>query len=386
MPEGLKWWLYDRCDEARQAVNAHKFLISSVRRIPPEIWGAIFLQCLSQGSFSVPDVSKAPLLFGRVCGFWRRISVSTPALWSTLSVDFTTRSWASSESLIRTWLSRSGACPLSLSVHNGEDESRYDQIMSLFGPHSAQYRTLTLRMSSLCTHGLLRTPKSMPSLESVTIQVTKDFILPIWISSSVPNLREVTLLPFDLYMYAQDLPNIPWHQLTRIQFHARLDVSRCLDILGQTPNLLHACFRLYGNPVPSRDPICLPVLRSLKLVADKALDNVLDSLILPSVRTIAIDARCDWPVDRRPFHIWPKLQLIALIERSSCPLERLTLYEKIITEDELMELAGKLPPSLLQGHLIVFCGTKNLVTDRVRNALPQGNTSSVIGTMKRVGT
>jgi hypothetical protein len=376
MPEGMKWWLYDRCEEARKSINVHRALISPMRRIPIEIWQTIFEECLPRTQFIEPDVNRAPLLLAQIFGFWRRISLSTPALWRSLSVDVTKRSWSSSESLARTWLSRSGACPLSLRIllhgHTPSHTPSLDQIVSLFGPYSTQYKVLTLSTPGMCIQGLLGERMPIPSLENVTLQVNGGFFPFISISRSATSLRRLTVMPFS--MNGDKIQNVPWHQLTDIKFNAHLYASRCLEILDQTSNLVNASFSVFNDAVPSRDPIYLSHLRSFTIFADKAVGTILDNLIMPRVSNITSVAQGYGPSppgNFQPSHIWPKAQLIALIERSSCPLELLEIRDKNISEDDLVELAGKMPPSLEQGKLIVYYGRNNLVTDRVRDALPR---------------
>ncbi|KAF8176863.1 hypothetical protein K438DRAFT_1846263 [Mycena galopus ATCC 62051] len=71
------------------------------------------------------SASEAPVLLGRICSSWRAISLSTPRLWASLHVvepGTTTVSFlqkvAQRLEVTKTWLARSGNCPLSLSLHS----------------------------------------------------------------------------------------------------------------------------------------------------------------------------------------------------------------------------------------------------------------------------
>ncbi|KAJ7704815.1 hypothetical protein B0H17DRAFT_859007, partial [Mycena rosella] len=62
-------------------VDAHKALISPVRRLPLGIIEKIFVTCLPTDRNCAMSAIEAPILLGRICSAWRTISVSTPLLW-----------------------------------------------------------------------------------------------------------------------------------------------------------------------------------------------------------------------------------------------------------------------------------------------------------------
>ncbi|KAJ6594646.1 hypothetical protein B0H19DRAFT_908650, partial [Mycena capillaripes] len=75
----------DKLAEERESlgayVEAHRALISPVRRLPLDIIQEIFLACLPTHRNCVMSAYKAPILLGRICSLWRAISLSTPRLW-----------------------------------------------------------------------------------------------------------------------------------------------------------------------------------------------------------------------------------------------------------------------------------------------------------------
>ncbi|KAJ3782428.1 hypothetical protein GGU10DRAFT_436633 [Lentinula aff. detonsa] len=105
-------------------IDAHKSLLSPVRRIPPETLAEIFIHCLPTDSlYAVRNLAEAPLIFTTICRDWRQIALNTPRLWrslhfflpSRLSDDVFSRRMAG----ITLWLERSGSLPLSISFHDG---------------------------------------------------------------------------------------------------------------------------------------------------------------------------------------------------------------------------------------------------------------------------
>ncbi|KAJ7865781.1 hypothetical protein B0H13DRAFT_2281522 [Mycena leptocephala] len=110
-------------------VKAHRALISPVRRLPLDIIQEVFVACLPTHHNCVMSGSEPPILLGRICSFWRTISLSTPRLWTSLHVVEPTRPPPDSNTValferkhtqrletMKDWLGRSGNCPLSISL------------------------------------------------------------------------------------------------------------------------------------------------------------------------------------------------------------------------------------------------------------------------------
>ncbi|KAJ7646554.1 hypothetical protein FB45DRAFT_1018870 [Roridomyces roridus] len=106
-------------------IDAHKALISSVRRLPFDIVQEIFVACLPTHRNCVMSAKEAPILLGRICSAWRAIAYSTPRLWASLHVVEPARPLLRPlrPEAMKTWLVRSGSHPLSLS-YNGTAELR----------------------------------------------------------------------------------------------------------------------------------------------------------------------------------------------------------------------------------------------------------------------
>ncbi|KAJ7150736.1 hypothetical protein C8R46DRAFT_497434 [Mycena filopes] len=101
---------------ADQHIERYTSALSSLRRIPPEIWLHIF-QLYQQGCYCLPtngrqepyfDCSKMWIL-GHLCQYWRNLALDTSELWSTLR--FTP---ASPLAAVKTWLDRAKEAPLTI--------------------------------------------------------------------------------------------------------------------------------------------------------------------------------------------------------------------------------------------------------------------------------
>ncbi|KAJ7069429.1 hypothetical protein C8F01DRAFT_1112710 [Mycena amicta] len=119
-------------DTLNSEILLYESLLSPIRHIPPYILQEIFLACLPTEHNAVIDPSQPPLLFGRVCRYWRELSHATPLLWNRVHVcglqdgytDFPMSSAAALssppaeaafQSFLRQWISRSRDSALSFS-------------------------------------------------------------------------------------------------------------------------------------------------------------------------------------------------------------------------------------------------------------------------------
>ncbi|KAF8586425.1 hypothetical protein K439DRAFT_1340842, partial [Ramaria rubella] len=97
--------------EVEQRLKLNQALLSPTRRLPPELLGEIFFNCLPTAEAVItitPDL--APLLLTHVSRLWRRVACGTPRLWVKLYLGggFTNEL----HNLVSLWLTNSGALPL----------------------------------------------------------------------------------------------------------------------------------------------------------------------------------------------------------------------------------------------------------------------------------
>ncbi|KIJ64329.1 hypothetical protein HYDPIDRAFT_55452, partial [Hydnomerulius pinastri MD-312] len=116
----------ERCQAEAEGLlmNLHATL-SPIKRMPPEIMSEIFERCLLPKD--CPDwvfkgrSDEAPLLLGRVCSSWRRISRATPQLWRDIHLNICDGRYSDELRIdtlpvLQTWLKHSGALPLNLAI------------------------------------------------------------------------------------------------------------------------------------------------------------------------------------------------------------------------------------------------------------------------------
>ncbi|KAJ6562713.1 hypothetical protein DFH09DRAFT_1159462 [Mycena vulgaris] len=377
----------DRCrlvtsNGRRVALNdriyPYSALISSMRALPPEILQEIFMACLPASHDAVMHTSEAPLLLGRICSAWRAISLSTPSLWSSLHlvIPRPSRGFAflvddpavtQRREGLRTWLQRSGTCPLSISVVN---ESTLDSItqecLDTILSYSCRLRSLALRhVSDEVMSGLhsLRS-KDVPLLEGIEIvdttsdpwSTTESKYLAFY--SVPPNLRTVSL-KCDV---GRRLPMCSWNRITRLCLSSRQsfftpDLTQAMGLLEQCVNL-ESCrlkfpsvrlpnWAVSAAPTPPR--VTLSHLHTLSVKAGSAVDipfnlaDILDSFVVPALKTLAIHQTPCGPSEEESVSPDVMRAIDGLVERSSCTLRALWIDQVVGDTEVLLRCLHRVP-------------------------------------------
>lgn len=120
-------------DSVKKYIDAHRALMSPIRRLPPETLSEIFTHCLPD-RYAVRDTSEAPLLLTEVSRHWRHTAIDTPALWKSLHIFIPREmSWLRLKKRIvgsSLWVKRSGSVPLSISFSMGNSPSEQSHIIT----------------------------------------------------------------------------------------------------------------------------------------------------------------------------------------------------------------------------------------------------------------
>ncbi|KAJ6573533.1 hypothetical protein DFH09DRAFT_1032412 [Mycena vulgaris] len=238
-------------------VDAHRALISPVRRLPLDIIQEIFIACIPTHRNCVMSASEAPLLLGRVCGLWRTISLSTPRLWSRLHVVeplcISNSALAQFEEKMvqrvettKTWLGRSGQCPLSISlqcaVHVIDFPSATQDLLQALLPFASRWEHISFTTSSsvLATTSHL-TEADVPMLRLVNIREyptgNPEDTVP-W--DSLGFLRALEISLFSVFCVGisspLDLP-LRWNGLTDLSLVSGWSSEISLMVISRCPQL-----------------------------------------------------------------------------------------------------------------------------------------------------
>ncbi|KAJ7502628.1 hypothetical protein B0H11DRAFT_2363514 [Mycena galericulata] len=213
-------------------IEAHTALISPLRRMPPDMIQEIFMACLPTHRNCVMSAKEAPVLLGRICSSWRTLSLSTPRLWSRLHIVEPTlihpdASKAFEEKLAqrleitKTWLGRSGQCPLSISFQcaytRDKSLSNSQDFMQAILLFASRWKNIEFGISPLLLATTAHlTEADVPTLNSLVIHHIDVRTSETFHWESLGLLRAPKLSRFSVSMASVDLLAFPlcWNQVT----------------------------------------------------------------------------------------------------------------------------------------------------------------------------
>ncbi|KAJ7782565.1 hypothetical protein DFH07DRAFT_791142, partial [Mycena maculata] len=360
--------------------EAHKALITPIRRLPLDIIQEIFVACLPTRRNCVMSAREAPVLLGRICSSWRALSLSIPRLWARLHVvvptrDFNTLStfdakYAQRLETTKTWLSRAGTCPLSLSLKAGHDyvggPSPPLHISGLFIQAlislSSRWHDINFSIPASATEFLSHLNENdVPILQDVTINEYPEAGHPLagptqWaflgffcgpriskLSVSGTALGMVSELPIrwgQLTTLALGLAYGPDHQMTFTSRRAQQILSRCPE--------LRICRLTVWDFSDEEDLegaiIECPLLNTLELscvgIPAITLRQMFNHLSLPELRHFKLrgDSDPDSP------HLLSFSSFLAVSTR----LESVDIWTNTFSGASLVELLRGLPPTIVR--------------------------------------
>ncbi|KAK7049113.1 hypothetical protein R3P38DRAFT_3175363 [Favolaschia claudopus] len=147
--ETMKQLLHDLEAQRSQTRRWLNSLRDPMARLPLELQSQIFLDVGYDCEEFVPSMSpeNVPMIFLGICQLWRGIALSTPRLWTTISMSGLPRT-VGYTTLAEKWMERARNLPLSLSLE-GRFRVRpfHDDVQNLLARHEHQVRTLTLNLA-----------------------------------------------------------------------------------------------------------------------------------------------------------------------------------------------------------------------------------------------
>lgn len=315
------------------------------RRLPIELWVKIFLLCLPDEEFIVPNSHHAPLLLCQICTQWRQIAVGTPLLWNTLSIraSWRRRIW---KSALECWLHRSGnvSLYLDISIPTFMDEGCLDHhVLKAVTATAGRWHHLRLSLSSNLLRTLLNNP--MPLLRTLEFSSAEHIISLHLQPGHVPNLKIISSLTKAVYLQHLFLP---WVQLTHLSSQCWLNISQHVNILDNCPNLESYSMSLIHTGRPWRYDMKklvhwklhnLHITSFIENPAAPAVD--LNLLQLPNLTDLTLVIPTDCP--GYGIMSWPKAEILSLIQRSSCSLSTLRFRGIAATEDVMRDAKKAIP-------------------------------------------
>ncbi|KAF7357947.1 hypothetical protein MVEN_00841300 [Mycena venus] len=351
--------LAEERDSLSTYVEGHKALISPVRRLPLDIIEEIFVACIPTHRNCVMSASEAPVLLGRICSSWRKISLSTPRLWAKLHIVEPSRGrFGSSNGLLddkvaqridvmKMWLGRSGQCPLSISLQSGPDYDSPPITPTASHPRSGQFLQELILFAGRWQHIRFTTLAASRSTRSISFRLAV-YTGSILGCSVVPGFaaflqRGSSFNPHSLPLRWNQLTNLtvdgpPW-QSSMTSEAILQTISQCGQL--QTCQLVvnDAVMGAGGTPVVSgqHPPVELPILHTLWLDfgsgPGSAVTRLLEWLHLPELRDFTLHGHTDGGSMASFFGLCPRL-------------ERLSIDSNSFTKNSLLENLHALPPTM----------------------------------------
>ncbi|KAJ6511164.1 hypothetical protein C8R45DRAFT_966256 [Mycena sanguinolenta] len=298
--------------------------------LPPEIVAEIFVGFLPiYPEFPPYFGTLSPLLLCQVCRHWRDIALSTPALWKNISIAVQDPDDCQSQKLelLKTWIARSGNCPLSLNLTGPSTSPVLTQFIETIVTHCNRWENLEV-LIPFDSLNLLK--GDMPLLRDLTfgpIDLRHDVHSALPLFEAAPALRHLTLT--SCFLNATVL--LPWAQLTHLDAHCLYE-HECTDILRAAPLLVTCTLSVCCSDDDIVVGPAVPVhtnLAKMSLLAedpDVRLWLVLDCLTLPALRRLQVAEPCVTLAG-----------LAAFSERSGCVLDELKFTDATLEEEAVRE-------------------------------------------------
>ncbi|KAF7979227.1 hypothetical protein HWV62_67 [Athelia sp. TMB] len=333
----------ERLQLKRSALQQHAAacaaLMAPIKRVPPEILVEVFMYLLPKVWNDASAVAlRSRMLPSHICKRWRELSLSVAHFWSEITVKVDREDMDRRLECARSWLARSGSCPLKvhLSCLWPPYLAQWQSLLDLILPYSTRWAHASIHSVMPDTLTVLK--GNLPILESVAV------IFSAWPNSyapfeSAPKLRRIDALADDLLNGAA----LPWAQLTEVEV-SDSSVRQCLAIINKLPNVVSynvtlssssedPVAELYGGP-----PIRLVNLKHLNVTGEADISGFHESLELPALISYTYQEA------EESVTLWKMTALSSLIARSSCLVKDIDiLLTSAVGEDDAVLLLQHTP-------------------------------------------
>lgn len=368
--------LQDR-SEIRESLVAHKAMmepppIPAVHRLPPEIWGNIFVECMLStwpvGGNPQIMPHKAPMLLLRICRWWRDVATATPILWRDIAVKRDTPNVAIAQ--IPNWVKWSKPYGMDISIRR----SSTDDLGPLLSV-SKRWTNLMVHLSrSIPLNPILNDESvSLKSLDTLTLVVSSRQ-KPVTVSST-PMLKTLWLTLVDTGFPDTTQIRLAWGQLTTLGLvtpAAYPAPSEYVDLFKRCTALEHCVLSGSILYVACQEQVTLANLHTLIISSKSTCAGLLLVLDVPALRRLHI-TRVLLSHGDTELPPWDAAAALDVAQRSGSGLEELLLVgpkKPPIGRD--LENLVKLLPSL--NVLLVKYGDRDILPPKIRDMMREKQT------------
>ena len=342
--------LEENSARVRGSLLAHKALTAPARRIPPEVLSEIFYHCLPKTPYITPRDAESPLMLARVCHYWRAVTLSTPRLWSSLSIPLQNITCEEYRHGYKSWLARAKSVPLTIRVLN--DTNLLDADPTLVASVVHWLRPVINQSSDLWWHGpsfpALFVSDTEADLPTQRLRITAHREPPaIHFPGPATHLRSASLQFLNYDLQSLDGINLPWDNLVELNMHFALFSStlfvQLLTRCTHLRTLIASCLcadedQLGALRVLPPGSITHPWLRRIEIKVIRAgLDVIFDTLTLPALEELDV---CFCYRER---DAWPHAAFTEMIGRSRCTLKRLAVRSNKTVVSHFEEYMAAMP-------------------------------------------
>lgn len=221
-----------------------------MNELPLEVISEIFLQCLSYtGTHFVHGRRfSSPHVLSQVSRPWRNIALSTPALWSSLSIVYDRLVLRPHISLIKLWISRSGSVPLSFSIkvdlpehYPWQSMKLVERALGVYIPEVERWKNVQLILPHALDPNMWHIPiAGALILKTLNIRVVSAAAYPAPVLDLMFNSPRLHVLNLDL-------PTMPgavgqaWRTLLKLHLKSCMSIFECISVL-ESCQALESCF------------------------------------------------------------------------------------------------------------------------------------------------
>ncbi len=204
-----------------------------IRRLPLELLAEVFERTVPTASW-LTSTREAPWILGHVSSTWRKLALSLPSLWSSISVD---DYHEHTVQMLKAALTRTGTAPLTLRLYlSFMTVAQITEVYLILCDERHRWKSISITLESYYSGAAqsfvsLLAPADYPILESFELVMEVPFrvVLPAGFFDRAPMLHHIQMRP----LLTSDLP---WSQITTF-ITSTFTVEQQFTILRESPQL-----------------------------------------------------------------------------------------------------------------------------------------------------